>query len=280
MQRTESLFKSFDGTQIFYQSWEKPEALGTIVFTHGQGEHSESYVRLIEGLKDVPWNFIGWDLRGHGRSEGKRGFATGIDDYCKDFEVFLNHLLQRPQYAKKKKIFLAHSMGGLIFLKSNFLFKLPQHEAAVLSAPLLGVAVAVPLIKDIGAVFLKQVLPTLTLGNEIKNTDLTRDPDVIADFEKDTLRHHKISAGVYLSMLENFPWVMERASQFKTPFLLQISDNDPVVSSKKALEFFDKAGSEQKFKIVYSGGKHESYNDTHRQSAFSDVREFLEKFVK
>jgi len=278
IKRTESFFNSFDGTKIFFQYWEKPEYVGTVIITHGQGEHSDAYLRLIEGLQDSPWNFLAWDLRGHGRSEGQRGYASRFDDFTRDFSGLLTHIQDRPQLKNKKTIFLAHSMGGLIQLKTQFLFGLPPHEAQVLSAPLLGLSVAVPLIKDLGAVVMNQVFPRLTLSNEIRYANLTRDPDVILEFERDAFRHGKISSGVYLGMLESFPFVQEKAAEFKSPFLLQMSDNDPIVSSPAALKFFDAAGSPLKFKNIYHDGMHESYNDIHRATVYQDLKEFLKKF--
>lgn len=277
LKKYEASFNSFDGTKIFYQFFEKPNACGTIIITHGQGEHSDAYFRLIEGLSSTNWNFCAWDLRGHGRSEGKRGYASQFDDYVKDFNHFNENILKQ-KFADTPLVYLSHSMGGTIFLKTALMFGVLPHKAVVLSAPLLGVSVPVPIVKDVGAQVLKNLWPTLTLGNEIKNEQLTRDPDVIREYESDLLRHHRISSTVYLGFLESFPWIQERAENFTSPLLLQISDSDPVVSTEKALEFYNKAGSTDKTQHIYSDSKHEIYNDINRQEVYKDLIDFLKKF--
>ena len=59
--RSESFFNGYDGTKLFLQKWIVENAKGTILFTHGQAEHSDCYLRLINALDGQGWNFIGWD---------------------------------------------------------------------------------------------------------------------------------------------------------------------------------------------------------------------------
>ncbi len=87
--RSESFFAGDGDVRLFFQSWEHPEAQKSMIITHGQGEHSESYHRLIESLADQKCNFYAWDLRGHGRSDGRRGVVQEFDEYCRDFQIFL-----------------------------------------------------------------------------------------------------------------------------------------------------------------------------------------------
>jgi len=92
--RSETFFKGYDQSKLFLQTWSTPEAIGTVLFTHGHGEHSECYHRLITGLDQIKdakkWNFIGWDLRGHGKSDGLRGYAKDFNEYVLDYDLFFN----------------------------------------------------------------------------------------------------------------------------------------------------------------------------------------------
>lgn len=274
----ESFFPSFDGTKIHYRFFENKKNYGTIIITHGQGEHGGSYSRLIQSLADTPWSVAYWDMRGHGLSDGQRGFAQNFNDYSQDFNAFLQVLLSHKKIQNKPLIFLSHSMGATVFLNSYFSYGVPEHKAVILSAPLLGVSVPVPAYKDFGANILQTYLPRITLGNEVRNVDLTRDPEVIREFELDTLRHHKISSGVYMGFKNLFPVLAEKAIEFTSPLLLQISDNDPIVSTPAALDFFDKVSSKDKNKLIYKDAKHENYNDIHRAVVFDDLKNFLKKF--
>ncbi len=277
--RSETFFTGHDGTRLFLQKWITNGAKGTILITHGQGEHSESYLRFTEGLGSEGWNFNGWDLRGHGKSEGLRGFAKDFDDYVLDFKIFVELCSGFPEVAGKPLVLLGHSMGGLIQTCALSEKTFPQVTAQILSSPLFGVAVAVPEWKDKGASFIHSLLPKVTLGNEIANDALTRDVEVMREYEQDTYRHGRISAGVYLGFKREFQKVLSHAGHIQIPTLLHISDNDPVVSSESALKFFDNLASPNKMLKIFEGGRHELYNDVVRFDTYAAVAEFLKPFV-
>lgn len=279
-QRSESFFNGHDGIKLFLQKWIQPKAKGTILFTHGQAEHSECYLRLIDAFEKEAWNFIGWDMRGHGKSAGLRGYAKDFDDYILDYHLFVNLCKALPEVQNNPVVLLGHSMGGLVQTCALLEKKISGITAQVLSSPLFEVAVEVPAWKDSGASLLNALLPKVTLGNEIKYSDLTRDLEVIKEYELDSYRHDKISAGVYLGMKREFPKVRVHASEITVPTLLHISDHDPVVSSPAALQFFEHISSERKELKIVEGGKHELYNDTCREDIFKIVIQFLKLYVE
>ncbi len=278
--RAESFFHGHDGTKLFLQKWNTSSPKGTVLITHGQAEHSECYNRLINGLDGQNWNFIGWDMRGHGKSDGLRGYARDLDDYVLDFKVFVEHCLKMPEVEGKPVVLLAHSMGGLVQTCALAEKSFTGVTAQILSSPLFGVAVAVPEWKDKGAGLINSIFPKLTLGNEIKNTDLSRDIEIIREFEMDTYRHGRISPGVYLGFKREFPKILSYADKITLPTLLHISDKDPVVSSPAAIQFFDAIASKNKLLKIAEGGKHELYNDTVREEIYQVVAEFLKSVTE
>jgi len=275
--RSESFFTGLHNTRLFYQIWEPAQVRGHLIITHGQAEHSGCYQRLIEALKELSIAVYAWDMRGHGRSEGQRGYARDFEEYVKDFQLFIQHLRDERNLYPKDLLLLGHSMGGLVQLKMLLNNTHWEFPAQVLSAPMLGVAVDVPLYKDLAALVFRNLLPTLTLSNEIKYTDLTRDPEVLAEFNSDVLRHDRISAGVYLGSVTTIELLRQNMSKIEIPTLLQIPDNDPVVGSRTSQELFEKLGSHTKVLKIYPDRKHEIYNDLDREEVFQDLIEFLNK---
>lgn len=281
MKRSESFFRGYDQTKLYLQKWDANDSCGTILITHGQAEHSDCYNRLINGFQKSEsgksWSFIGWDMRGHGKSEGQRGYAKDFDEYVLDFHLFLEECLRIPSVKEKPVILLAHSMGGLVqscaLREKNY----DDFKAQVLSAPLFGVSVPVPAWKDSGSELLNTFLPKLTLGNELNNEQLTRDPEVIQEFEQDTYRHNKISAGVYLGFKREFDKLVTTASAIKLPTLLQISDSDPVVSTTQARLFYEHLGTSDKEIKIYEGAKHEIFNDIIRNDVYKDTIDFCNR---
>lgn len=278
MKQFEGLITSFDDTQIFYQIWENnPQYKNWIIITHGQGEHSGCYQRLVTGLSHLKYNFIAWDLRGHGRSEGKRGYAKDFNDYTLDFIKFKELTLDSLLDCKTAQ-WIGHSMGGLI--QMNSLLQIPggieYHQ--ILSNPYLGLSLTVPAYKEIGSILLKSYLPKLTLYNEIKDEMCSQDPEVLASYRQDVLRHHKISAGVHVGAQLAQKNVLARASLFKGSLLMLLSEHDPIVSTTLNKMLFEKIASGKKLLKIYKNRKHEIFNDLHREEIFLDVRDWCDFF--
>lgn len=280
--RSEGKFKGYDGIPLFYQDWllTSQKSKGLLVITHGQGEHSDCYNRFIQGVSSLGWSMCAWDWRGHGRSEGKRGFALDFEEYVKDYQIFLDLVLNSKEYADLPIVLTSHSMGGLIQL--TYLSRAkeisPRIKAQTLSAPLLAVPFEVNPIKDGAARLANRIYPKLTLWNELNTSQFTRDTSVLAEYPKDPLRHDRISPGVYLGFLRCAQEVMEHAAQIKLPSLLQLAGKDSVVSTPKAQDFFGLLGSSIKKLKIYPDSFHEIYNDLDRTDAFSDFIDFVRPF--
>lgn len=283
-QRSEKFFKGHDGIKLFMQKWvwstKTKDSIGTIFFTHGTGEHSDCYQRLINGLSHSGWNFVGWDLRGHGKSDGIRGYAKDFEDFVFDYQIALDQVFADPDFKNKPIVVLGHSKGGLIQTCSLLARQDSRVVGQILSSPAFGLALQVPLWKDMGAGLLNTLLPQLAIPNGIDLSALTHDPEIIREYEKDTYRHMKMSAGIYLGMKRKFDEVREQAGEIKLPTFMSISNHDPVVSTEAALHFFDLIGSEIKRLKVVEDAKHELYNDTNRDDVYKAIADFLKILIK
>jgi alpha-beta hydrolase superfamily lysophospholipase len=262
--------------ELFYQSWTTAQGSGTLVVTHGIGEHSENYSKTAENLAGLGWNVIAWDLRGHGRSEGKRGHVDRFTDYADDLGALLLHL-EKSGTLNQPFALVGHSMGGLVTL-DHLLRKsagTPEARAVCLSSPLLGISVKVPPAKDFAARMMFRVWPSLTLFNEINHEDLTRDPEHRLTYAKDILRHEKISPSLYLGMFETMAAVNASGPRIRTPILIQAAGDERIVSLPAIKDFFPTIASPVKKLLVYEESYHEIFNDLDREKTFKDLNEFL-----
>src|SRR2546428_5914194 len=71
---SEGLIPAGDGERLFARCWTPCGAVkANIVLTHGMGEHSARYFHVGEFFAARGFRLCTYDLRGHGRSPGRRG---------------------------------------------------------------------------------------------------------------------------------------------------------------------------------------------------------------
>ena len=277
MERLEGSFLSFDETELFYQVWRpEEESRGFILLTHGMGEHSECYHQLATDLVQDQWTVYAWDLRGHGRSEGKRGYVSNFSDMVQDLKAFINHF--KEENGQSSNIFLlAHSLGGLIQLSFLLNESYEGIRAAVCSAPCLGINVPIPKIKAQAAKLLADWMPKLTLHNGIEYADLHKDTARLKEYANDPLRHDKVSSRLFLGMQEAMNEVESRAEEIQIPILFQLAGDERLVNTPAAEDVFNKIGSKQKKIYIYPDSLHEIYNDLDRDEVIRDLKAFLQE---
>jgi alpha-beta hydrolase superfamily lysophospholipase len=272
-QRHEGHLQGANQNDLFFQTWTPPRVRGSILITHGLAEHSECYHPLAKSLNDDGWKVYAWDMRGHGRSEGKRGFVMGIESFMEDLGCLIRKI-QKDLDADGNWVLFGHSLGALVtarFVQENS----SNHSALTLSAPCFGLSVAVPKLKRKLAEVAFKWMPSITMHNEIKYSDLTHDESMRQAYAKDPLRHDKISPGLFLSMVENFPIVIEKAPAITGPVLLQLAGDDRVVDTAVSREFFERLPGKKNQTIVYPESYHEVFNDMDRDQATLDLKKFI-----
>lgn len=109
--RSERSFDGVGGTKIVYDVWTpNVEPLGVVILCHGYGEHARRYDHVAQRFGEGGLITYALDLRGHGRSGGKRVYLKNIAEYTDDF----HHLVGIATAADPglKRVVLGHSMGG------------------------------------------------------------------------------------------------------------------------------------------------------------------------
>src|SRR5512132_4379035 len=130
-----------DGLRLYTRRHEASQARADAIIVHGFAEHSGRYGPLTEHLLAHGYTVTAYDQRGHGLSDGLPGH---VDDFRED-EDDLDKVvsLTRDRAAGPPLVVIGHSMGGLVALR--YLARESGAVAgAVISAPLIAVAVPVP----------------------------------------------------------------------------------------------------------------------------------------
>ena len=103
------LVRTSDGKVLFLRHW--PGAVGNpvaILVFHGITAYSEPYGKMIgEEVASAGFDVFGLDLRGHGRSDGRRGDCPSAERWKRDLGETLALLKQRFPTV----VVLGHSLG-------------------------------------------------------------------------------------------------------------------------------------------------------------------------
>lgn len=279
LERLEGHFWGYQDAELFYQVWKPKTPRGTIVVTHGIAEHSDCYQSMAEAIAADGWIVFTWDLRGHGRSEGKRGYVARFQDLCDDLDNAIRFVKAEINPRGLPLILFGHSMGGLITTKTLLTNNLTGINALTLSAPAFGLSLKVPALKAKAATILADWAPKLTLHNEIQFDNLVRDDQLVRDYKADPLRHDKISPKMFVGMMEAISEVRTRAHEIHLPILLQLAGRDKIINTPDAEAVFSTIPSKRKEIYIYTDSYHEIFNDFDRKDVIKDYLKFVDSFA-
>jgi alpha-beta hydrolase superfamily lysophospholipase len=82
----ETMLKASDGTDIFARAWVPDAPKRVLVCVQGLGGHGGYYDDLAEAVTPAGTVVVAGDLRGHGRSAGKRGDIDRFTRYLNDVD--------------------------------------------------------------------------------------------------------------------------------------------------------------------------------------------------
>jgi len=246
---------------------------GVVLATHGYAEHCGRYRELAHVIVDAGWAALTYDVRGHGRSPGVRGFVERFGDYLEDLAAMqaAAHKLA-PEGAPL--VLLGHSHGGLIVLRALADERPPQHvKAAIVSSPYLALRLPVPAYKKVLARVASRVAPKLAQPNELRVEDLTSDPAKQKERLADKLCLDVATARWFTESSGAQDYVAAHAARIKIPTTWLVGGADPIADPTRSRDVASRVPGATYHDLV--GLKHEVFNETDRGRVFAEVRRVL-----
>ncbi|RKX39540.1 MAG: alpha/beta hydrolase [Verrucomicrobia bacterium] len=273
MPHFEFTIESFDGLKLHGQRWEpEAEPAAVVCLVHGLGEHCGRYGHVAEAFNQAGYALVSFDLRGHGRSEGKRGHAPNytalMDDIFQLLETAKEHYPDVP-------VFLyGHSLGGNLVIHYA-LRRLPKLAGVIATSPLFRPAVKPPRWKMALLRSMVGLRPSLSISSGLETAALSRDSEVLQAYREDPLTHDRISARLAIDMLRNGEWNMAHATDLPCPLLLMHGNADRITSAKASREFALRADAACTLKI-WDGFFHELHNDPENKKVLTYLLDWLD----
>jgi alpha-beta hydrolase superfamily lysophospholipase len=266
-----------DGLRLHGQAWPLPGARGSVVIVHGLGEHIGRHAALALQLNAWGWQVVGFDHRGHGRSEGPRGGLAQADDLPRD----LAQVIDAARAAwPGPLVLLGHSMGGLVAARFVAEGLKPEPsawyravDALVLSSPALDLGMNAGQKLLLGV--LNRLAPGLAVGNGLNPAWISHDPAVVAAYVADPLVHDRITSRLVRSMLAGGALVHSLAPCWKLPTLLLWAGSDSCVAPAGSEAFAAAAPAGTVRAQCFTPLFHEIFNEPEKDSVFAALGSWL-----
>lgn len=268
-----------DGVQLHLRHWPRDGAArGTVLLVHGLGEHIGRYEHVAAHLNDWGWHAVGYDQRGHGRSEGARGRLPNGEALLDDLSRVIDATrADRPG----PLLLLGHSMGGVVAARfvAEALDAAPATwsrpvDALVLSSPALALEMTGG--QRLLLAVAGRLAPNLAVGNGLDPAWISRDAQVVQRYVDDPLVHDRIAPRLARFMVDGGHHVLERAANWRVPTLLLWAGSDRCVAPAGSAGFAAAAPQAlvavHEFRALY----HEIFNEPEQAEVFAVLGEWLQ----
>jgi len=266
-------WESDDLTRLYGQSWMPDDGPRAVInYVHGFKDHSSRMERWAIRFTQNGFGLIALDLRGHGRSEGRRGYARGFRSYLEDVHTLRKNALN--YFGNVPHILFGHSLGGNIV--ANYLItKDLQPKAAIITSPWFTLADRPPLFVTTLAHVARIVLPNRVMKSDLDAEKLSHDPEVAADYRNDPLVHNFILPRLYFD-IERYGMLASRSIyKINVPILVMQGTADRITSYRQTRDFVQHAGNLTTFKD-WPGAYHELHNETCEREVFDYMLQWLD----
>ncbi len=268
---------SSDGLRLYHQSWSPDgDAVAAVMLIHGLGEHSGRYAHVADALVTTGCAVHALDLRGHGKSEGKRAYVKSYDELMADLVLFRAHI--EAAHQDVPFVVLGHSMGGNLAMGHVL-----DHQAGVAGLALSGAALKVG--DDFSPLTIKvfRVVAKVAPGfrpQGLSADAISRDPSVVEAYRNDPLVFTgKISAGLgaaLMGAMESFP---PRYGELTLPLLIMHGSEDQLANIDGSKELEAGAVNADVTTHYYAGLFHEIFNEPEQQVVLADLAGWLTAIV-
>ena len=268
-----------DGLQLHTRHWPTTgaPARGQVLIVHGLGEHIERYAHVAAALNARGWDVHGWDHRGHGRSEGRRGDIPDHDALLRDTARVIDAVRQPGRF-----VLLGHSMGGAI--AARFAAEALASQPAAWSRPLDALVLSSPALdpglsgaQKLALKLAETLAPGLAVSNGLKPEWISRDAAVVKAYATDPLVHDRITARTTRFIVDAGTRVIGDAPRWQLPTLLMWAGADRCVAPRGSEAFAAAAPAHVVATRPWPGLYHEIFNEPEKAEVLAVLTDWLSR---
>ncbi|MCW3787172.1 alpha/beta hydrolase [Plebeiibacterium sediminum] len=249
-----------------------------ICLVHGLGGHIARFADFAHEFCKNKIGVIGVDLRGHGKSQGKRGDVKTLNEFYEDIKSSLKYLEQIVPENTPLYIY-GNSMGGPVALK----FAMENTDifhGVILAAPWFTLYKQPEGIKLSVLRMISMIFPCATFSSGIKSGEFRSDPKKQQEAKSDVLAHKYISARLFSFIHDlGLDLVLNKANDFNLPTIIFHGNIDRVTDYKSSLKYKENNTENVEF-VLLPNTKHEIHVEPERNNVLNKIVSWIESNEK
>jgi acylglycerol lipase len=258
-----------EGIDLFILSNPVNHPKAAVVLVHGICEHCRRYDYVTDKLNSFGYTVYRFDLRGHGRTGGERGYIKDYQDMIEDTEKVVT--IAKKENPNIPIYMWGHSMGG--FIAASYGIKYPNRlSGQILSGPPVKIMPPFDSLLDFDYKSKAFDLIPNSLVDKV-----SRDPEIVRLYKEDPLC---LTEFTYQLMGEMFirggKDIMESVPTYNYPCLILHGSEDQIVNKETSNYFFGNIASKDKQLKIYDGLYHEVMNEPEKDTVLEDIHQWLQ----
>ena len=266
-----------DGIELFIRSWIPPQYKAIVALVHGFGEHSGRYQHVADFLNIHGYAVVALDLRGHGKSGGKRGHSPSNDTTYDDVELFIRHV--KKIGGETLPLFLyGHSMGGNFILNTILRRNTGGVKGLVATGPLVSLAFKPkPIMLFLGKT-LRSIAPTFSQPGGVLTQYLSHDKAVVQAYIDDPLVHTTITTAAGMNLLESSEYLNTYQGTMPIPTLIMHGTADFLTYQPASEAFANRVKGDITYR-KWEGLYHEIHNEPEKMQVLEEIVAWLDAHI-
>lgn len=271
-----------DGKRLYVAFHSQTRPVGSVVMVHGLGEYSGRYDHVVEQWVDLGLAVTRFDLRGHGRSLGVRGYVSSFEHFLDDLSLVVR--MTRERFPDLPQVVYGHSLGANIVANWTLRRLGMERTPATVHGNIVGTVLSSPWLKlsrhrPALEVFLirlaARIWPWFPLPAYFRVLDLCRDPHAIRRYRSDPLIHHRITVNLAIQAYDAGLWALGNAARFPLP-VLAIHGGQDRLTSPEATRHFCEQAPRAEF-LFYEDLVHETHNEPNWRDVVHEIGTWIKR---
>lgn len=271
--QTTEMVTTYDGIKLrLSKDYPHTQAKAVLIIAHGLSNHLGLYDNFTKDLNKSSIAIYRYDHRGHGLSEGKRGYVKSFFEMVDDMDVIVKKA--KTENPKLPVFILGHSMGGHV--SALYGTKNPgKVDGYILAAGVLRY-------HQMNMGWLPRPEDPESYISVIEATHGTLNLPGFKDLKKlsvagDTMSLKEVSVSLINAFEGGLEYLRDNSRKFTDPVLLVSGDADLYVVPQDAIDFYQQTNSTDNNLRLYSGIGHFLMNEKGGDIITKDIAEWIKR---